>query len=118
MSKKNNKDANNEQNVHLNSWDKIEYLQKRLDSRPKEFFIKTSFLYTRISFLLVFICFACIVFQFYKIHQIKIEKGYYISGIEGRIYNIKMNEDKYNKMMNALQAYKEMQQNAANQGNK
>jgi len=106
MSKKKNKDVKKNEE-HLKSWDKVEYLQKKLDSRPKEFFIKASFLYTRISFFLVFVCFSCIGLQFYKIHQIKIEKGYYISGIDGRIYNIKMNEEKYNKMMGALQAYRE-----------
>jgi len=106
------KNNNQKQVDELKTWDKLEYLQKKLDSRSKEFFINTSTIYTKISFAMIFICFVCLGMQFYKLNQITHEKGYYISGIDGRIYNIQINEEKYGKIVNALNQYQKNREEA------
>lgn len=40
------------------------------------------------------------------------KKGYYISGIDGRIYNIQINEEKYGKIVNALNQYQKNREEA------
>lgn len=89
----------------LVTWDKISFLNKKLDFRPREFYVLMSFRYLNISFALVLVCIFGLIFQFYKLHQVKIERSYYVSGIDGQIVNPNIDEEKYKKIVKALNQY-------------
>lgn len=117
MAKKENKE--NLKETKLLTWDKIEFLEKKLNLRPREFYVLMSFRFLNISFSLVLICIMCIMFQFYKLHLIKIERSYYVTGIDGQVVNPKIDEEKYQKIVNALnQYYSEKNASQSNTGQK
>lgn len=91
--------------VELKTWDKLDFLRSKLDERPREFYILMSAKHLKLCFAMVFLCFVCIGFQFYKIYQVKMERSYYVSGIDGQIYNPKIDEEKYQKIVKALNMY-------------
>lgn len=102
----NNKEKKeNIKETKLVTWDKISFLNKKLDFRPREFYVLMSFRYLNISFALVLVCIFGLLFQFYKLHQVKIERSYYVSGIDGQIVNPNIDEEKHQKIVKALNQY-------------
>ena len=87
------------------TWNKEQYLRERLNNRSRNFFISFSTLYLNIAAVLLIISFVLVLANGFVIYSNTKEKSYYVTGIDGKVYQVKINDDKYERMGQALDAY-------------
>lgn len=100
MAKKNNKDIVQRDK----SWDKKEYLFQRLLTRPRGFYIDTGNLFLQISFILASLTLLMSLYTAFKIHNLPNHASYYINSVDGKIYENKLTQEKFEKMKIAMAA--------------
>jgi hypothetical protein len=94
-----------DQTVNYKTWDKEAYLLKLLNNRSRDFFIAKSKHYLNIATSILLLSLILVIVNGYVIFQNTKEKSYYITGIDGKVYQIKVDEAKYQKINRAINEY-------------
>ena len=98
--------ANKENQIIFDkTWNKEEYLKDKLNNRSRNFFISFSTLYLNISATLLIMSLILVLINGFVIYSNTKEKSYYVTGIDGKVYQVKINDDKFEKMGKALNTY-------------
>lgn len=106
--KENKKQENNKQEK---TWDKEEYIANKFRNRSIVFYIDKSKIFLDFSFYLMIITFSIALFNTYKVMSLPNKTSYYISSLDGKLYNNDYNQDKREKLRTAINTIKNKQNN-------
>ena len=102
--------ANNNKNSNPKldkNWDKEAFLLSRLESRERSFYIDTGTFFFKISMVLAVTSMVLALYCTYKVHKLQQNTSYYLSSIDGKIYDNNLTPAKIEKLRTAITKYKE-----------
>lgn len=87
------------------TWNKDVYLRQQLNTRSRDFYIKRSYKYLNFSITILVFSLLLVSINGIIIHKNTKEKSYYLTGIDGKVYEVKVNDEKIEKINRALNTY-------------
>lgn len=113
MTKIINKEEENK--IQEKTWDKEEYIENKFRNRTIVFYIDKSKIFLDLSFYLMIITFSIAIFNTYKVMSLPNKTSYYISSLDGKLYNNNYSQDKREKLILAINTIKTNQNKQTNQ---